>query len=124
MPGTIFLILFQIIPVILTFATAFARVGEACEAHGRDPSSLALSVTLTTVCGEGQAEIERRGAVSPAQYRLADLVGLPSQVASQLAEYAELGASRAYLRVLDLRDVEHIELLGSQVLPSCDVSNA
>ena len=104
-------------------ATAFARVRTACESIGRDPGSLALSVTLTTVCGEDQGEIERRGAVSPAQYQAADLVGLPSQVSEQLDAYKALGANRAYLRVLDLRDVEHIELLGREVLPSCSVSN-
>jgi F420-dependent oxidoreductase-like protein len=98
-------------------ATAFARVRKACGSIGRDPSSLGLSVTLTTVCGEDQSEIERRGAVSPAQYEVADLVGLPSQVSEQLDAYKALGANRAYLRVLDLRDVEHIELLGREVLP-------
>ncbi len=102
---------------------AFARVRTACESVGREPSSLGLSVTLTTVCGEDQREIERRGAVSPRQYEAADLVGLPSQIADQLNEYAALGASRAYLRILDLRDLEHVELLGSQVLPACTVSN-
>ena len=103
---------------------AFARVQTACESVGRDPRSLGLSVTLTTVCGEDQHEIERRGGVSPPQYEAADLVGLPSQIAEQLDEYAALGATRVYLRVLDLRDLAHIELLGSQVLASCNASNA
>jgi F420-dependent oxidoreductase-like protein len=102
---------------------AFARVRSACESVGRDPRSLGLSVTLTTVCGEDQREIERRGAVSPSQHEAADLVGRPSQIADHLNEYAALGASRAYLRILDLRDLEHIELLGSQVLPACTASN-
>jgi F420-dependent oxidoreductase-like protein len=102
---------------------AFARVQAACESSGRDPRSLGLSVTLTTVCGEDQHEIARRGAVSPPQYEAADLVGPPSQIAEQLDEYAALGATRVYLRVLDLRDLAQIELLGSQVLASCHASN-
>jgi F420-dependent oxidoreductase-like protein len=96
---------------------AFARVRAACEDVGRDPASLELSVTLTTVCGADETEVERRGAVSPPQFAGADLAGTPSRVVEQLAAYREVGADRAYLRVLDLRDVEQIELLGAEVLP-------
>jgi F420-dependent oxidoreductase-like protein len=98
-------------------AAAFARVCAACEEIGRDPATLELSVTLTTVCGADRAEVERRGAVSPAQFEAADLRGTPDEVAEQLAAYRDIGADRAYLRVLDLRDVAHIELLGDAVLP-------
>jgi F420-dependent oxidoreductase-like protein len=97
-------------------ADAFARVRAACEAVGRDPATLELSVTLTTVCGADRAEVERRGAVSPAQFEAADLAGTPDEVVEQLAAYRDVGADRAYLRLLDLRDVEQIELLGSTVL--------
>jgi alkanesulfonate monooxygenase SsuD/methylene tetrahydromethanopterin reductase-like flavin-dependent oxidoreductase (luciferase family) len=98
-------------------AEAFARVRGACEEIGRDPATLELSVTLTTVCGADRAEVERRGAVSPAQFQAADLAGTPEEVLEQLAAYREVGADRAYLRVLDLRDVEQIELLGVAVVP-------
>jgi F420-dependent oxidoreductase-like protein len=97
-------------------AAAFARVRSACEKVGRDPATIELSVTLTTVCGANRAEVERRGAVSPAQFEAADLAGTPDQVLEQLAAYHDVGADRAYLRLLDLRDVEHIELLGAAVL--------
>ncbi|TMK63913.1 MAG: LLM class F420-dependent oxidoreductase [Actinobacteria bacterium] len=97
---------------------AFARVSAACEAAGRDPATLARSVTLTTVCGTDEREVERRGSVSPLQYESADLAGTPAAVAEQLAQYAALGADCAYLRVLDLHDLDHIALLGTEVLPS------
>jgi F420-dependent oxidoreductase-like protein len=97
---------------------AFDRVRAACRAIGRDPASLELSVTLTTVCGADQAEVARRGQVSPPQFELADLAGTPAEVVERLAGYAECGATRAYLRLLDLRDVEQIELLGAAVVPS------
>jgi len=99
-------------------AAAFARVRAACEELGRDPATLELSVTLTIVCGADRDELERRGAVSPMQFEAADLAGTPDQVVEQLAAYREIGADRAYLRVLDLHDVEQIELLGSSVLPA------
>jgi F420-dependent oxidoreductase-like protein len=98
-------------------AAAFARVRAACEKVGRDPATLDLSVTLTTVCGADRSDLQRRGAVSPPQFEAADLVGTPDQVVEQLAAYREVGADRAYLRLLDLRDVEHIHLLGESVLP-------
>jgi F420-dependent oxidoreductase-like protein len=98
-------------------AAAFARVRAACEEVGRDPAGLELSVTLTTVCGADRNELERRGAVSPPQFEVADLAGTPDQVVEQLAAYRDVGADRAYLRLLDLRDVEHIQLLGESVLP-------
>jgi len=99
-------------------AAAFARVRAACEAIGRDPATLELSVTLTTVCGTDRAETERRGAVSPVQFEMADLAGSPDEVSEQLAAFGDVGATRAYLRLLDLRDAEHIALLGESVVPS------
>jgi len=74
-------------------------------------------VTLRTVCGVDRAEIERRGAASPPQFEMADLAGTPDEIAEQLAVYRDAGATRAYLRVLDLRDVEQVALLGASVLP-------
>ena len=99
-------------------AAAFERVRAACEAIGRDPVTLELSVTLTTVCGTDRAETERRGAVSPIQFEMADLAGTPDEVIEQLGAFGDVGATRAYLRLLDLRDVEHIALLGESVVPS------
>lgn len=99
-------------------AAAFARVHAACEAIGRDPATLELSVTLTTVCGTDRAETERRGAVSPIQFEMADLAGTPDEVVEHLAAYGEVGATRAYLRLLDLRDLDQITLLGETVVPS------
>ncbi len=90
----------------------------ACEAIGRDPATIELSVTLTTVCGVDRAETQRRGAVSPVQFEMADLAGTPDEVVEQLAAYREVGATRAYLRLLDLRDLDQITLLGATVVPS------
>ena len=97
---------------------AFDRVRAACETIGRDPATLELSVTLTTVCGADRDEVERRGAVSPMQFEAADLSGTPSEVVRQLEAFRDVGATRAYLRLLDLHDVDQISLLGEAVLPS------
>jgi len=100
---------------------AFDRVRAACEAVGRDPGTLELSVTLTTVVGADPAELARRGAVSPVQFEMADVSGLPDHAAEQLAAYAAAGATRAYLRVLDLRDLDHIALLGATAVGRLDM---
>jgi alkanesulfonate monooxygenase len=97
---------------------AFDRVRRSCESVGRDPASLDLSVTLTTVCGADGKEVQRRGAVSPQQFGAADLAGTPDEICESLTTYLELGAARAYLRVIDLRDVDQVELLGTTVLPA------
>jgi hypothetical protein len=38
-------------------------------------------------------------------------------VAARIAEFAEIGADRVYLQVLDLADLDHLELIASEVLP-------
>jgi alkanesulfonate monooxygenase len=99
---------------VVAARAAFDRVREACESAGRDPASLAMSVTLTTVCGHRAEEVERR-MHAPGVGGLADVSGRPDEVLEQLSRYAELGASRVYLRIPDLHDLEHIELLGTKI---------
>jgi F420-dependent oxidoreductase-like protein len=101
-------------------AAAFARVREACEAAGRDPASLTYSVAHTVVCGKDEAELRRRAA---ALGREADavlavgLTGTPGEVAAKIGAYAEIGAERVYLQVLDLTDLDHLALIASDVAP-------
>jgi F420-dependent oxidoreductase-like protein len=94
---------------------AFDRVRAACEAQDRDPATLSLTVTLTTVCGRDTGEVEhraQRGRTAGAP----DVIGRPEEVCEQLVQYAELGASRAYLRIPDLHDLDHVALLGEAVV--------
>jgi F420-dependent oxidoreductase-like protein len=93
----------------------FDQVRVACEKLGRDPASLALSATLTTFCGVDADEVARRGGREPGEFARADLVGTPPEIAEQLHAYRRAGATRVYLRVADLHDVDHVRLLGSLV---------
>ncbi len=45
------------------------------------------------------------------------LCGTPAEVLDKLAAYAEVGASRMYLQVLDLGDLDHLALVAEEVLP-------
>jgi alkanesulfonate monooxygenase SsuD/methylene tetrahydromethanopterin reductase-like flavin-dependent oxidoreductase (luciferase family) len=95
----------------------YALVAEACEREGRDASGrapLALSVAQTIVCGRTEAEIHRR---ADAVGRSAGLTGTPEQVAERLHAFREAGAQRAFLQFLDMKDLDHIELVAAEVAP-------
>jgi F420-dependent oxidoreductase-like protein len=101
-------------------AAAFARVREACEAAGRYASSMFYSVAQTVCCGKDEAEFRRRAAAigrEPDNMRATGVAGTPGEVAAKIAEFAEIGADRMYLQVLDLGDLDHLELIASEVTP-------
>jgi F420-dependent oxidoreductase-like protein len=101
-------------------AAGFARVREACEAAGRYPDSMTYSVAQTVCCGKDEAEFRRRAAAigrEPADMRERGIGGTPGEVAAKIAEFAEIGAERVYLQVLDLSDLDHLELVASDVVP-------
>jgi F420-dependent oxidoreductase-like protein len=102
-------------------AEKFAVVRSACEDLGRDPSDLKLSVALPTIVGADDAEIERRlAAVGQSREAFdngANIIGTPEQVAEKVGRLQALGAGRVYFQLLDLRDVDHADQLGAEVLP-------
>ena len=101
-------------------AAAFARVREACEAAGRRPSSLIYSAAQTVCCGKDEAEFRRRAAAigqAPDAMRESGVAGTPGEVAAKIAAFAEIGAERVYLQVLDLHDLDHLALIAADVMP-------
>ncbi len=101
--------------------TAIARVRAACVDVGRDPSTLVCSAAQVLCCGRDTAEVQRRAAAigrDPATLPAEGLAGTPDEVIAKLRELAAAGASRAYLQVLDLHDLEHLDLVAREVLPA------
>jgi F420-dependent oxidoreductase-like protein len=100
------------------FRERFDRFRRACEAVGRDPATARLSVVVPVACGTDETEAERRSQVirSPALLAAAAR-GTPEQVADQLATCKDDGADTIYLHIYDIEDLEHIHLLGAEVLP-------
>ena len=99
---------------------AFGRVREACDAAGRDADSLIYSAALVLCCGADEAEVSRRAAAigqKPDDLRRTGAAGTPGEVLDTLGRYAEVGASRIYLQVLDLADLDHLRLVAAEVLP-------
>src|SRR5690242_16671164 len=99
---------------------AFGRVRQACQEAGRDPGSLVYSAAQTVCCGRDDAELARRAEAtgqSLAGLRQTGLAGSPAEVVDKLGQFAAAGAMRAYLQVLDLHDLDHLELLAAEVMP-------
>ncbi|MFS0735221.1 LLM class F420-dependent oxidoreductase [Microbacterium sp. 1P10UB] len=102
-------------------ADRFANVRAACERAGRDPGTLKLSVALPTLAGADEGEVRRRAQAigkNPDEVRNGvDIVGGPDEVAEKVRRLVDLGADRVYFQLMDLRDVEQVEFLGTEVLP-------
>jgi F420-dependent oxidoreductase-like protein len=99
---------------------AFGRIREACQVAGRDPGSLVYSAAQTVCCGRDEAELARRAAAigwDLATQRAGGLVGTPDEIVDRIGTFAELGATRIYLQVMDLHDLDHLELIASEVMP-------
>jgi F420-dependent oxidoreductase-like protein len=101
-------------------ARLFAGVREACEAAGRDPGSMVYSSALVLCVGKDEAEIARRAAAigrDVDDLREHGVAGTPTEAVDILGRYAEAGAQRCYLQVLDLADLDHLDLVAAEVAP-------
>lgn len=106
---------------LATVTAQFTRVRAACAAVGRDPASIRLSAVLPLCCGRTDAEVARRAGAqgrTVAELRETGLAGSPAEVADTLGRFAEAGADRIYLSILDLADTDHLALTAAEVLPA------
>jgi F420-dependent oxidoreductase-like protein len=101
-------------------AERFANVRRVCEEIGRDPSTLRMSATAQVICGatkeEAQQRLERLG--EPGARMLANgVVGTPSELVGELERLDGEGCETVYLHIFDIDDLDHIRLIGSEVVP-------
>jgi F420-dependent oxidoreductase-like protein len=104
-------------------ARLFAGVRRACEEAGRDPASMVYSSALVLCVGEDEADIARRADAigrEVAELRAHGVAGTPAEAVDILGRYAEAGAQRVYLQVLDLADLDHLDLVAAEVAPQLD----
>ncbi|MFG2975961.1 LLM class F420-dependent oxidoreductase [Streptomyces sp. NPDC048331] len=97
----------------------FARVREAAEEAGRGPDALRYSNALVVCVGKDDAEVARRAAAigrDVDELKANGLAGSPAEVVEKIGAYGAVGASRVYLQLLDLHDLDHLELISAQVL--------
>lgn len=96
-------------------AAAVQRVRTAVD---RD---IVYSAAQVLCVGRDGAELARRATVTG--YQLDELIassglaGSPAQVVDKIGRYADLGISRLYLQTLDLADLDHLELVATQIAP-------
>jgi alkanesulfonate monooxygenase SsuD/methylene tetrahydromethanopterin reductase-like flavin-dependent oxidoreductase (luciferase family) len=105
-------------------AAVRSRLDAACEAIGRDPASLPLSLNTGWIVGDDRAELEDRlgrlaeweGAASADRYRegLAEswIVATTDEALQRVGELEAAGVSRIMAGQLLHRDLEAVELLG------------
>lgn len=101
-------------------ARAFDGVRRACEDQGRDPATLRRSVALPTVVARDDTEYLRRLEAVDGDadtFSEVNIAGTPDSAVDKLLRLRELGADRVYLQLVDLRDLEHLELIAEAVAP-------
>lgn len=99
-------------------AEAFGRVREAASRYGR---TVALSAGVVVALGRTDREAERRAAplhVPSALPPEDPVVGGPGVLVDRIGELAAIGATRVYLRIIDMADLDHVDLIASDVLPA------
>jgi F420-dependent oxidoreductase-like protein len=107
------------------------RLDAACEAIGRDPTTLRRSLMITTVVGEDRAAVvagvagmfERWNEDRDAQAYVAegdptDLIGTPAQVLERLEAYAAEGIQKVLLQDFLHDDLDRLALIGREVIPA------
>lgn len=98
----------------------FKRVKAAAAAQGRPEDALVYSNALVICVGRNDAEVKRRADVigrDVAELKENGLAGSPAEVAERIAAYQAVGSQRMYLQMLDLDDLDHLELIASEVTP-------
>jgi F420-dependent oxidoreductase-like protein len=96
------------------------RVRAACDIIGRDPDSVVFSAALTVCCGERVTDFKRRAGFlgrQPEELRENGAAGLPRQVAETLRTWGQAGATRIYLQMMDVHDLDQLGVIAEQVAP-------
>ena len=100
----------------------FRRVIAACDESGRS-AGIVLSAAQVLCVGENESDVVRRAARigrEADELRANGLAGTVEEVRAKIRLFAGAGATRLYLQVLDLTDLDHLGLVADQVAPDID----
>jgi F420-dependent oxidoreductase-like protein len=98
-------------------AEIFGRVRAAAAGSGRE---LVYSVAQVVCVGRDPGQLRRRADAlgrEVGELRENGIAGSPAEAVERIAEFAGYGATRIYLQVLDLADLDQLELIASAVVP-------
>ncbi|MFE0456462.1 LLM class F420-dependent oxidoreductase [Streptomyces sp. NPDC058914] len=96
----------------------FGRVRAAAEEAGRAADAITYSNALVVCVGKDDQEVARRAAAigrEVDELKSNGLAGTPAEVVDKIGRYADIGSRRIYLQILDLHDLDHLELISTQV---------
>ncbi|MEV0716634.1 LLM class F420-dependent oxidoreductase [Asanoa sp. NPDC050611] len=93
-------------------------VDDACVVAGRNDLPT-KSAAVTVVSGRTDAEVRTRwgGEVLDTDSGEGAVIGTPNKIVNDLGAYVEAGATRLFLQLRDLRDIELIELIAAEIAP-------
>ena len=107
-----------------TAAAQFERVKAAAGEVGRDPKEITWSAAQVVCVGRDDAEVARRAAAigrDAEELRQNGIAGTPGEVVEKIGRYREeTGITRLYLQVLDISDLDHLDVIASDVAPKLD----
>ena len=98
----------------------FENVRRICEEIGRDPATLRLSATYQVICGATREEAQqrlrrsRRAGRAHARERRG---GHALRGDGALAGPRRAGCETVYLHIFDIDDLDHLRLIGAEVVP-------
>jgi alkanesulfonate monooxygenase SsuD/methylene tetrahydromethanopterin reductase-like flavin-dependent oxidoreductase (luciferase family) len=86
--------------------------------RGAADRPIVLSAAQVLCAGRDDAEVAQRAAAigrEVDELREHGLTGSPAEIVDRLGAFAEIGATRMYLQVLDLADLDHLELASAEI---------
>jgi F420-dependent oxidoreductase-like protein len=95
----------------------FDRVRAAAAEAGRE---LRYSAAQVLCVATSESALASRAAAigrEVAELRENGLAGSPAELVDKIGRYAEAGASRMYLQLLDLEDLDQLEVIAAEVMP-------
>lgn len=99
----------------------FSRVRSACEAIERNPDELTYSSAFVACVGASEAEFIRRAEAigrDPEELRQHGVAGTVPEAIEAVGRVRDAGASRIYLQILDVHDLDHLDLIAREVMPA------
>ncbi|EHR60124.1 LLM class F420-dependent oxidoreductase [Saccharomonospora cyanea] len=106
---------------IETARAQYERVDTAAEAAGRGRGEIIRSAALVVAVGRDDAEVARRADAigrEVDELRTNGVAGSVSEAVDTIGRWREsTGISRLYLQVLDLSDLDHLDLIASEIMP-------
>jgi F420-dependent oxidoreductase-like protein len=106
-----------------------SRMEAACEAAGRDPETMTVSIMASLLLGADEADLQARAArlaerlgreVDLPELRRTQLVGTPEEVGEKLRGYEEAGVGRMMMLLQLHQDLEQLELFAGVLAPAFD----